>query len=186
MSAVATWGAGMSMAMPDVCMTPPFAIPAPFPNIANNAPAIPGHYTIMINGMPELNTASQYAITFGDEGGGRPRRSRKRHRRRTRPPHDGLGRLQRGRLPLLAAHRADPAQPLKRPRDDGGAEPDRQVRPPVACPSTATLRDWLRLPVTLIEPPPLGWSILGSLDDSQQRRSGSIVIGNDLEPARRR
>ena len=58
----------MSMAMPDVCMTPPFAIPAPFPNIANNALAIPGYYTIMINGMPELNTASQYAITSGDEG----------------------------------------------------------------------------------------------------------------------
>ena len=69
MTAVATWGAGMSMAMPDVCMTPPFAIPAPFPNIANNVLAIPGYYTIMINGMPELNTASQYAITSGDEGG---------------------------------------------------------------------------------------------------------------------
>ena len=59
----------MSITMPDVCMTPPFAIPTPFPNIANNALAIPGYYTIMINGMPELNTASQYAINFGDEAG---------------------------------------------------------------------------------------------------------------------
>ena len=69
MSAVATWGPGMSMAMPDVCMTPPLAIPAPFPNIASNALAIPAYYTIMINGMPELNTVSMYAITSGDEGG---------------------------------------------------------------------------------------------------------------------
>ncbi|MCY4453021.1 MAG: DUF4150 domain-containing protein [Immundisolibacterales bacterium] len=69
MSAVATWGPGMSMAMPDVCMTPPLAIPAPFPNIASNALAIPAYFTIMINGMPELNTLSTYAITSGDEGG---------------------------------------------------------------------------------------------------------------------
>ena len=31
-----TCGSGMSMGRPDVCMTPPFAIPAPFPDIANN------------------------------------------------------------------------------------------------------------------------------------------------------
>ncbi len=64
-----TFGLGMSMAMPDVCKTPPFAIPVPYPNIANNALAIPGYMTIMINCMPELNMASQYALSNGDEAG---------------------------------------------------------------------------------------------------------------------
>lgn len=64
-----TTGMGMSMAVPDVCMTPPVAIPAPFPNIAMNAMAVPGYFTIMINMMPELNTAGMYALSSGDEGG---------------------------------------------------------------------------------------------------------------------
>ena len=66
---VSTFGTGMSNAVPDVCMTPPLAIPAPFPNIANNALALPGYFTIMINCMPELNVASMYLITNGDEAG---------------------------------------------------------------------------------------------------------------------
>ena len=64
-----TYGSGMSMAMPDVCMTPPFAIPAPFPNIANNGVVLPAYFTIMINCMPELNQGSQYMMTNGDEAG---------------------------------------------------------------------------------------------------------------------
>lgn len=64
-----TFGIGMSTAVPDVCMTPPFAVPAPFPNMAQNAMAIPGYFTIMILGQPELNMASQYALTNGDEAG---------------------------------------------------------------------------------------------------------------------
>ena len=66
---ICTFGPGMSNAIPDVCMTPPFAIPAPFPNIGMNAMAIPAYFTIMINGMPELNLGSQYAITNGDQAG---------------------------------------------------------------------------------------------------------------------
>ena len=66
---VCVFGGGMSMGMPDVCKTPPFAIPAPFPNLGNNAMVVPGYFTIMINGMPELNLASQYPVTNGDEAG---------------------------------------------------------------------------------------------------------------------
>ena len=66
---VSTFGMGMSLAVPDVCMTPPVAIPAPFPNMGNNAMAVPTYFTIMINGMPELNITAMYAITSGDEGG---------------------------------------------------------------------------------------------------------------------
>lgn len=57
------------MAMPDVCMTPPFAIPAPFPNMGNNAMALPAYFTIMINCMPELSIGGQYLMTNGDEAG---------------------------------------------------------------------------------------------------------------------
>lgn len=64
-----TFGAGMSTAQPDVCKLPPFAIPTPFPNIANNAMAVPSYFTIMINGQPELNIGGMYAVTSGDEGG---------------------------------------------------------------------------------------------------------------------
>lgn len=66
---VSTFGIGMSQGMPDVCMTPPFAIPAPFPNLGQNALAIPTYFTICINAMPELNISSMYAITNGDEAG---------------------------------------------------------------------------------------------------------------------
>ena len=64
-----TFAAGMSQGVPDTCKTPPFAIPAPFPNIAANAMVIPGYFTIMINCLPELNLTSQHPITNGDEAG---------------------------------------------------------------------------------------------------------------------
>lgn len=60
---------GMSIGTPDVCMTPPLAIPAPFPNIASNAMVVPTYFTVMINGMPELNIGAMHAITSGDEAG---------------------------------------------------------------------------------------------------------------------
>ena len=66
---ISTFGPGMSNAMPDVCKTPPLAIPAPFPNLAPNAMAVPTYFTIMINCMPELNLGSMYAITNGDQAG---------------------------------------------------------------------------------------------------------------------
>lgn len=66
---VTTFGAGMSIATPDVCRTPPFATPVPFQNFGNNAMAVPTYYTIMINGMPELNIGATYATTSGDEAG---------------------------------------------------------------------------------------------------------------------
>ena len=66
---VSTFGTGMSQGMPDVCMTPPFAIPAPFPNLAQNAMAIPSYFTVAINAMPELNMTAMYAMSNGDEGG---------------------------------------------------------------------------------------------------------------------
>jgi hypothetical protein len=66
---VMTIGIGMSNGMPDVCKTPPLAVPAPFPNLAMNAMAVPTYFTIMINGMPELNGTATHPTTNGDEAG---------------------------------------------------------------------------------------------------------------------
>lgn len=66
---VQTFGPGTSMATPDICKTPPFAIPAPFPNIGMNATAVPTQYQVMINGQPILNVATINPMTSGDEGG---------------------------------------------------------------------------------------------------------------------
>ena len=66
---VSTFGPGMSQGIPDVCKTPPFAVPAPFPNIAMNAMAIPTYFTITTNAMPELNMTATYALSNGDEAG---------------------------------------------------------------------------------------------------------------------
>lgn len=64
-----TFGAGMSNAQPDVCKTPPFAIPVPYPNVAPNATVVPGYFTVMILSQPELNIMSQYPVTQGDQAG---------------------------------------------------------------------------------------------------------------------
>lgn len=66
---VCTFGQGMAMGMPDVCKTPPFAVPAPFPNVGNNAMAVPSYFTICINAMPELTLTGMHAVTQGDEAG---------------------------------------------------------------------------------------------------------------------
>ena len=60
---------GMNFAFPDVCKTPPFAIPAPFPNIALSMMAIPTVFNQFIMGMPAHNLMTMDAISNGDEAG---------------------------------------------------------------------------------------------------------------------
>lgn len=68
-----TMGNGTSMANPDVCLTPDpvlgTPVPVVYPNVASNSTAVPNYYTIMIDGSPQLNTASMNATTSGDEAG---------------------------------------------------------------------------------------------------------------------
>ena len=64
-----TFGAGSATAPVDVCKTPPFSEPIPYPNIAMNATAVPSQYRIMINGQPTLNLASSNPMSSGDEAG---------------------------------------------------------------------------------------------------------------------
>ena len=66
---VSTFGPGLSLAPADLCKTLPAGIPAPFPNTALNAAVVPGYFTIMITGLPELNMASVHPVTVGDEVG---------------------------------------------------------------------------------------------------------------------
>ncbi len=64
-----TFSVGMSLAVPDVCKLPPFAIPTPFPNTAMNAMVIPTYFTVLILGQPELNIGANHPISSGDEAG---------------------------------------------------------------------------------------------------------------------
>jgi len=64
-----TFGSGTANAPVDVCKTPPFSEPIPYPNIATNATAVPSQYRIMINGQPTLNLASTNPTSSGDEAG---------------------------------------------------------------------------------------------------------------------
>ena len=123
---VSTFGTGMAMGMPDVCKTPPFAIPAPFPDIGNNAMCIPGYFTILTAGMPDLNLLSMYAITQGRRGGHLRRRGLA-GLHRPRPPGDGFAGGVRRRRAGVAPDRSDPAQPLQRPGLRRRPEPDHQA-----------------------------------------------------------
>ncbi|HKJ88425.1 MAG TPA: DUF4150 domain-containing protein [Gammaproteobacteria bacterium] len=60
---------GMNFAIPDVCLTPPFAIPIPYPNIAMSAMAIPSQFKILNLGMPVHNMMTMGTISLGDQAG---------------------------------------------------------------------------------------------------------------------
>ena len=60
---------GMDLAFPDVCKTPPFAIPIPLPNIALSVTAVPTVFNQFIVGMPAHNLMTMDAISNGDEAG---------------------------------------------------------------------------------------------------------------------
>ena len=57
---------GMDLAFPDVCKTPPFAIPIPYPNIALSMTAIPTVFNQFIMGMPAHNLMTMDAVSLGD------------------------------------------------------------------------------------------------------------------------
>ncbi len=59
---------GMAMGMPDVCKTPPFAIPTPYPNIWDLSMTSPVP-TVMIGGLPSVNLMSKGFLSQGDEVG---------------------------------------------------------------------------------------------------------------------
>ncbi len=60
---------GMAMGMPDVCKTPPFSEPIPYPNLAEMPMAEPAAETILIDGSPALTINSTVEETNGDQVG---------------------------------------------------------------------------------------------------------------------
>jgi hypothetical protein len=62
---------GMSMGMPDVCKTPPLAIPIPYPNIAVGATAIPptACMKVLMGGTPTHNLGTTIPLSNGDNAG---------------------------------------------------------------------------------------------------------------------
>ena len=62
-------GKGQSLANPDVAKTPPFAIPAPFPNVVLEAQAVPSYQTVMLDNFPILTNTSNVPMSTGDEAG---------------------------------------------------------------------------------------------------------------------
>ena len=60
---------GMNLAFPDVCMTPPFAIPIPYPNIDLGLTAVPTALNVLIVGGPAHNMMTMGTISNGDNAG---------------------------------------------------------------------------------------------------------------------
>lgn len=61
----------MSIAFPDVCLTPagPAPVPIPYPNIAQASDAANGAATVLADGNPIMVKDSYFATSSGDEGG---------------------------------------------------------------------------------------------------------------------
>jgi carboxyl-terminal processing protease len=64
-------GAGMNIGFPDVCVTPvgPVPTPIPYPNLAENALAVPFAENVLVSFVPGLNMGSEIPITLGDQPG---------------------------------------------------------------------------------------------------------------------
>lgn len=60
---------GMDLAPCDVCKTPPFATPIPYPNMANGPEAIPNVPHIIYVGGPVHNLNTIIPVTHNDEPG---------------------------------------------------------------------------------------------------------------------
>lgn len=68
---IATTLGGTCMAMPDVCKTPPWAVPVPYPNIGNLTLANPGTCStkVRIGGAAAILQSSLLTLSNGDEAG---------------------------------------------------------------------------------------------------------------------
>ena len=61
---------GLSLAFPDVCLTPmPTPVPIPYPNIALQPMGVPAAYNILFMGCPAHNMATTIPLTNGDNPG---------------------------------------------------------------------------------------------------------------------
>lgn len=62
-------GTGTCLGFPDVCKTPPLAIPIPYPDIGMSSTAAPIIPTVLTGCTPTLNQLSENTVSVGDEAG---------------------------------------------------------------------------------------------------------------------
>jgi hypothetical protein len=60
---------GMDLGFPDVALTPPTAIPVPYPNIALGPMGVPAAYEILFMCAPAHNLSTEIVMTNGDNAG---------------------------------------------------------------------------------------------------------------------
>lgn len=60
---------GIDIGFPDVCLTPPVAVPIPYPNIALGPMAVAFYPKVLYFCMPAHNMASTIVMTNGDNAG---------------------------------------------------------------------------------------------------------------------
>lgn len=57
------------LAFPDVCKTPPYSVPVPYPNLALSIDAVGGPTTVTLDGRMPVVKGVTYAKSAGDEAG---------------------------------------------------------------------------------------------------------------------
>lgn len=60
---------GIDLGFPDVCLTPPAAIPIPYPNIALGPMGVPAAYNVLFMCTPAHNMMTTVPLTNGDNLG---------------------------------------------------------------------------------------------------------------------
>ena len=60
---------GMSPIFPDVCKTPPGAVPIPYPNIGKSSDTPAGPSTVETDGNMPMTKGAKYVVSTGDEAG---------------------------------------------------------------------------------------------------------------------
>jgi hypothetical protein len=60
----------LNLGFPDVCLTPPFAEPIPYPNMALSLTHIPSVFNVIIGGGLAENLLTQGTVSLGDVGVG--------------------------------------------------------------------------------------------------------------------
>lgn len=60
---------GLDAEFPDVCKTPPAAIPIPYPNFALGPMGVPAAYKVLVSYAPAHNLATTIPMTNGDNPG---------------------------------------------------------------------------------------------------------------------
>lgn len=62
-------GGGVNIGFPDVCLTPPVAVPIPYPNISLGPVGFPPAFKIFWSGTPSHNLMTTPMISNGDNPG---------------------------------------------------------------------------------------------------------------------